>query len=469
MRGPIITFVPVTLGLVIGGLTMVRNSALAAEDCIEQPNTQAPPGGHWYYHTDRATNRKCWVLRTDDGQVQGTQDTSDGTNEDTQEPRQRASRTPSQVPPPLPLRAPQSPSQAPLSQDSQQGQPPTGPMSSAIEYNDPAFTPFWLRGSLTPVGSVRSAGPSPFVQPVPTAPIPVPQEPVTQVPATDDAAGQTASTGILQPAPQVVVEQTQAQIAPSTDDANQAPTGGSAIELLQKAFQRLTAPAAPGTEPNHTLALMISALALLTIGAGIVITARWSLHRERKRRRALQWDARAQNANERDFSAATLDGADLHEQEWREPHWRDRDQTEQEFVERAAIQPGSDQDGVPYGLDDQHAPHHFFGGGADGAREMRDAPPTGHHQPFPPHGLLYHRDRSAEASRPPAAPPPEAPLSTQAVEDTLRQLLKELDTSRSGRSASPRTGPVMPDVPKAPTTPDTYGAKRPNRGRMRLA
>jgi hypothetical protein len=319
---------------------------------------------------------------------------------------------------------------------------------------------------LTQLGSVPSVGPSPFVQPVPTAPIPAPQEPVTQ--ASDDTSGQTASTGILQPAPQVVVEQTQAQIVPSTDDANQPPAGGSAIELLQKAFQRLTAPAAPGAEPNHTLALMISALALLTIGAGIVIAARWSLHRERKRRRALQWDAGAQNANERDFSATTLDGADLHEQESREPHWRDRDLTEEEFVERAAIQPDSDQDGLPYGLDDQHVPHHFFSGGSDGTREMRGAPATQHHQPLPPRGLTY-RERPAEASRPPAAPPPEAPVSTQAVEDTLRRLLRELDTNRSGRSASANTGPVAPDVPKAPTTPDTYGAKRSNRGRMRLA
>jgi hypothetical protein len=34
--------------------------ALAASDCIEEPNREAPPGGHWFYRTDTVNNRKCW-------------------------------------------------------------------------------------------------------------------------------------------------------------------------------------------------------------------------------------------------------------------------------------------------------------------------------------------------------------------------------------------------------------------------
>jgi hypothetical protein len=36
--------------------------ALAASDCIEQPNRKPATGGHWYYRTDRVNDRKCWYL-----------------------------------------------------------------------------------------------------------------------------------------------------------------------------------------------------------------------------------------------------------------------------------------------------------------------------------------------------------------------------------------------------------------------
>jgi hypothetical protein len=36
--------------------------ALAAGECIEQPNQEPAPGAHWFYHFDRAKNRKCWYL-----------------------------------------------------------------------------------------------------------------------------------------------------------------------------------------------------------------------------------------------------------------------------------------------------------------------------------------------------------------------------------------------------------------------
>jgi hypothetical protein len=478
MRRPIKTFVPVTLGVVIaiGGLIMARNGTRAAEDCLEQPNTQAPQGGHWYYHTDRATNRKCWVLRADDGQVlQGTQDTSDSTNDDTTESRQRAPRAPSQAASPaqtLPLRAAQS--QA--TQDSQRAQAPAAPASSAIEYNDPAFTPAWLRGSLMLTESAPAAAPSPLVQPMRTLSIPTPQipaatAPADAAPASDDATGQVAPVDTPQPASQVVDEQKQEQIAPSGDDAKQGPIGGSAITLLQKAFQRLTASAASGTEHNHTLALMISALALLTIGAGVVIAARWSLYRERKRRRALQWEGVAQNSGEPDLSAAVFEGRDLPDQGWPEPQGTEHALTEaepgpdlpqQEFLEQAAIQPDLGQSAVQYRLDDQRVRQH------DAVREMGDAPAAQRHQPSAPRGLTY-RERPAEASHQPAAPTPEAAVSTQAVEQTLRRLLQELDAKRSDRPALHTASPIAPDLPKAPATPDAYGAKRRNRGRMRLA
>jgi hypothetical protein len=41
-----------------------------ADDCLAQPNSSAPAGNHWYYHTDRATQRKCWYLRALDQPAQ---------------------------------------------------------------------------------------------------------------------------------------------------------------------------------------------------------------------------------------------------------------------------------------------------------------------------------------------------------------------------------------------------------------
>jgi hypothetical protein len=42
--------------------TLNPNKVLAAGDCIEQPDSRPAQGGHWYYHSDRVNNRKCWYL-----------------------------------------------------------------------------------------------------------------------------------------------------------------------------------------------------------------------------------------------------------------------------------------------------------------------------------------------------------------------------------------------------------------------
>jgi hypothetical protein len=34
-----------------------------ADDCLTAPNSRAPQGSHWYFHMDRATQRKCWHVR----------------------------------------------------------------------------------------------------------------------------------------------------------------------------------------------------------------------------------------------------------------------------------------------------------------------------------------------------------------------------------------------------------------------
>lgn len=37
-------------------------AATATTDCLAKPKDETPPGGHWYYRTDRTTKRKCWFV-----------------------------------------------------------------------------------------------------------------------------------------------------------------------------------------------------------------------------------------------------------------------------------------------------------------------------------------------------------------------------------------------------------------------
>ena len=46
------------LGVGIGAPT----APARADDCLTAPRSAAPNGSHWYYHTDRANQRKCWFL-----------------------------------------------------------------------------------------------------------------------------------------------------------------------------------------------------------------------------------------------------------------------------------------------------------------------------------------------------------------------------------------------------------------------
>jgi hypothetical protein len=51
-----------------------------AEDCLAAPSGPAPQGKHWYYHLNRATQHKCWYVRTPGTQAQhaGTAQTISG-------------------------------------------------------------------------------------------------------------------------------------------------------------------------------------------------------------------------------------------------------------------------------------------------------------------------------------------------------------------------------------------------------
>jgi hypothetical protein len=52
-------------GFIVGGLltTASPGAARAGAGCLSGPKDEAPPGKHWYYRIDHATERHCWYLR----------------------------------------------------------------------------------------------------------------------------------------------------------------------------------------------------------------------------------------------------------------------------------------------------------------------------------------------------------------------------------------------------------------------
>jgi hypothetical protein len=60
---PIGTIVAIATLLAWGTDVGLPTTIARAADCLTAPYFSAPEGSHWYYQTDRATQRKCWFLR----------------------------------------------------------------------------------------------------------------------------------------------------------------------------------------------------------------------------------------------------------------------------------------------------------------------------------------------------------------------------------------------------------------------
>jgi len=58
----LLCFALVSTGMIGGALAAGSDNASAADDCITESNLVPPKGSRWYYHIDRATNRKCWYI-----------------------------------------------------------------------------------------------------------------------------------------------------------------------------------------------------------------------------------------------------------------------------------------------------------------------------------------------------------------------------------------------------------------------
>jgi len=92
-----LTLVPGVFAFALVSISWVTSTAAvrASEKCLTAPNAPAPSDEHWYYRTDRATNRQCWYLAPRDATVRKR------TTE-----RFKLSRSQLPLPPQAPSRAP---------------------------------------------------------------------------------------------------------------------------------------------------------------------------------------------------------------------------------------------------------------------------------------------------------------------------------------------------------------------------
>jgi hypothetical protein len=314
----------------IGSVAVSTNSALA-DDCVATPTPGAPQGSHWYYKTDRATNLKCWYLRTDNA----AQDGSDTATDDTAGANDAQAPVPV-VTPPRPAIAPR-PAQH-VVRDSVLAQA-AGAFAPAPTYTAAYVTPL---GWPAPTGvgataeitttDITNAGPAPWM----TAQL-----------SADDGSSQNASassmSGMLpaaavveqqvstQPtAPQEGQPQVQSQVQSQVWRSQQPPTpelvaltaraqsqlesqssedNGLALGLLRTGIQRLTSSSGPAEQGNHSLALVTTALAFVAIAIGIIVATRWSLRRSKKNQNSdISRDFEEQRITDTDMTAVSFDG-----------------------------------------------------------------------------------------------------------------------------------------------------------------
>jgi hypothetical protein len=524
MRKQIITFVPATIGVVlsIGGLTVSGRDAVA-DDCILKPNAPSPQGSHWYYRTDRVNNRQCWYLRSDDGQaLQGSQEPAD-TARDTSED---AGADDAQVVDQAPAAAPVKPEVAPrttrrvthqTASHAEAVEPASSkPTRSQAPGSDKAATPAQQISGTAPIpytmpyaawpwpSEMRSAEPAPTTSIAPVAPVAQKTEAqvtATEAPASDAPAAYDGPKRVVpvripvtptpqiadQSASQVLTERAQNQLQPQgasgiVDDATQHGTGQSAYELLQKSFQRLTAPTAQGTEPDHTAALATSALALLTIGIGILVAARWSRRYQQQGPSDARWEMSDQDLREQDFSERDFSALDMNRQDMNRQDTNRQDTNHQDINHPVMNYEALDEDHVRV-----HVPRHLdsLDAAIEAVHEVRYAKIMQNEEMMsrlqaqsypaaaePPPQTTRYQPPPVEAPRRDSHPPQtasESSVSTHRIEDTLQKMLQEIEAKRRGHSAEtpPELVHELPSAMQPPSGADEYG--RPKRSRIRQA
>ena len=121
------TLVPTIVALFSLAACAVSARALHAAECTAKPDKPPPQGEHWYYRTDRATNRQCWYLGPEGASVQKSA---------TQEPASDALALPAT---PQPAQRPTAP--APTAAAAEASVTPPWPEAAKLPDVPPTFEP----------------------------------------------------------------------------------------------------------------------------------------------------------------------------------------------------------------------------------------------------------------------------------------------------------------------------------------
>ena len=62
MASRLVSYMPALAAALCVAVTALNPNKVLAGDCSEQPDSRPAQGGHWYYHSDRVNNRKCWYF-----------------------------------------------------------------------------------------------------------------------------------------------------------------------------------------------------------------------------------------------------------------------------------------------------------------------------------------------------------------------------------------------------------------------
>jgi hypothetical protein len=202
--------------------------ARAADDCLTGPNKATPQGGHWYYHIERGTGRKCWYLgeetaKTSAAKSEATSpdaETADTADADATEPapvRPAAKITPSleRAAADRPRRAARPKPEAPPAPAAQVETPKPANNNARAEFVD-----------TSPAGQPEPAAPTPSPLMPQSAPTPAP-------PVATEITGALGPVGTRWPSPGTtfVADNTPAAMNPPPAAASPPPAAPSVPQV----------------------------------------------------------------------------------------------------------------------------------------------------------------------------------------------------------------------------------------------
>jgi hypothetical protein len=247
-----------SLSLLVLALLSIPNVARAADDCLANPDKATPAGGHWRYHIERGTGRKCWYLANEGAKADAAKpDTDDAEVTDSVPPKPAMKITPSleraAASPPDRTRA-TKPTAPPIAQA-----PPANARAEFID--NPQPTPSAPRQPVTTLP--QAAAPDPTAQQGSVATRwPSPGSLGT---ADSNSAPLTSTGPAASPRPNAEPQ----SAAASADQSQAAPLDQTSAEPV---------PAANGSGPDYLLyALIVAVTAFAAVAgfAGLRFLADW--------------------------------------------------------------------------------------------------------------------------------------------------------------------------------------------------